>query len=53
MKEKGEIRSTDLLDILHVAEQRIRRLLLELVNDGVLVAEGGNRNRVYRLNAFP
>ena len=50
VKQNEVIRSSDLLEVLNVGGQRIRKLLLELVNEGVLIAEGGNRNRTYRLN---
>ena len=48
-KQQGIIKSVDLLDVLNVGEQRIRKLLLELVNDGSLIAMGSNRNRTYKL----
>jgi hypothetical protein len=34
---------------LNVGEQRIRKLLLELVTDGALIALGSNRNRTDKL----
>jgi len=49
-KEKGEIKSADLLDMLDVGETWARTLLRELVADGTLVSEGGNRNKVYKLS---
>ena len=48
-KQQGVIKSSDLSDVLNVGEQRIRKLLLELVNEGALIAGGSNRNRTYRL----
>ena len=48
-KQQKIIKSVDLLDILNVGEQRIRKLLLELVTDGALIALGSNRNRTYKL----
>ncbi|MCL2815298.1 MAG: putative DNA binding domain-containing protein [Oscillospiraceae bacterium] len=48
-KQHGIIKSVDLLDVLNVGEQRIRKLLLELVIDGALISLGNNRNRTYKL----
>ncbi|MDR3293918.1 MAG: putative DNA binding domain-containing protein [Clostridiales bacterium] len=48
-KEYRTVKSADLQAILNVGEQRVRKLLLELVTSGELVAEGSNRNRTYRL----
>ena len=51
VKQKEVIRSSELLDVLNVGDQRIRKLLLELVNENILIAEGANRNRTYRLKS--
>ena len=48
-KEKGEVKSTDLLDILNVGDTRAKTLLRGLAAEGTLVPEGSNRNRTYRL----
>ena len=48
-EQKGTIKSVDLLDVLNVGEQRIRKLLFELVTDDALIALGSNRNRTYKL----
>ena len=48
-KEKGGLKSRDLMKILSVGETRAKMLLRELVADGTLVVEGSNRNRTYRL----
>ena len=47
-QEKGEIKSADLLEMLGIGETRARTLLRELVAEGMLVSEGGNRNKVYK-----
>ncbi|MCL2089133.1 MAG: putative DNA binding domain-containing protein [Oscillospiraceae bacterium] len=49
VKEREVIKSTDLPVLLNVGKQRVRKLLLEMVNEGMLVSMGGNRNRTYRL----
>ena len=43
------IKSNDLLDILNVKEERVKKLLQQLASEGLIVSEGGNRNRTYRL----
>ena len=48
-KEKGEVKSTDLLEVLNIGDTRAKTLLRGLVADGTLVPEGSNRNRTYRL----
>jgi len=48
-REKGTLKSADLLEILGIGETRAKNLLRDLAADGRLVTEGGNRNRTYRL----
>ena len=47
----GSFKSADLLELLDIGETRIRELLRELIADGVLIPEGGNRNRTYVLSS--
>ena len=42
-------KSSELAKLLGVRSARIKRLLSELVEDGIAVAEGTNRDRTYRL----
>lgn len=42
-------RSSELAELLGVKSTRIKNLLSALIADGVIVAEGANRNRTYRL----
>ena len=42
-------RSSELAELLGVKSTRIKNLLSALIADGVIVAEGANRNRSYRL----
>ena len=50
-RQHKTIKSSDLLDVLNVGEQRVRKLLLEMVSEGTLIPEGANRNRTYRLKS--
>jgi predicted HTH transcriptional regulator len=49
LHEKGEIRGSDLLPILNVKEERIKKLLQSLVAEGKIAALGANRNRTYKI----
>jgi len=44
--------SKDLADLLGVTPARVRVLLSQLVEGGVIVSEGANRNRAYRLRSI-
>jgi predicted HTH transcriptional regulator len=48
VKENGELKSADLLEILNIGERRARALLSEMVAEGFLIPEGSNRNRIYK-----
>ena len=50
VNENITIKSIDLQVPLNIGDTRAKALLRELVSDGVLTAEGGNRNRTYRIN---
>ena len=41
----------ELSELLGVSTSRVKKLIYELVEDDIVVAEGGNRNRTYRLKA--
>ena len=47
--EKVVATTKEIAELLGVKEARARRLLAGLIEDGVLFAEGANRNRVYKL----
>jgi predicted HTH transcriptional regulator len=49
LHKKGEIRGSDLLPILNVKEERIKKLLQSLVAEGKIAALGANRNRSYKI----
>ena len=44
-------RSADIEELLGVKSTRAKKLLSELITEGIVVAEGGNRNRTYKLRA--
>lgn len=41
----------DIAQMLGVKDARARRILSEMVEDGTVSSEGGNRNRVYKLKS--
>jgi predicted HTH transcriptional regulator len=43
--------AAELCELLDVKPTRVRNLLRELAAEDIVVAEGGNRNRAYRLKA--
>jgi predicted HTH transcriptional regulator len=43
------VRSSELAELLGVKTTRVKNLLNSLIADGIVVAEGANRNRTYRL----
>ena len=53
IRENQNIKSADLLEVLNVKEERIKKLLQQLIADGFIISEGGNRNRTYKLSPQP
>ena len=49
IRKKGEAKTEDLVKLLGSSTTRTKVLLYQLVEDDVLVACGGNRNRTYKL----
>ena len=41
----------ELCELLDLQPTRIRTILREMIAEGIVVAEGGNRNRTYKLKA--
>ena len=41
----------ELSELLGVSTSRVKKLIYELMEDDIVVADGGNRNRTYRLKA--
>ena len=50
IKEKGSAKTAEISDFIKLSPSRTRDYLRELVNDGLLTAEGANKNRTYFLN---
>jgi predicted HTH transcriptional regulator len=49
MRGRQNVKSADLLAVLGVKEERVKKLMQQLVAEKRIVAEGANRNRTYRL----
>ena len=49
IRRNGEAKTEDLVKLLGSSTTRIKVLLYQLVDEGVLVSCGGNRNRTYKL----
>lgn len=49
LTEQIAARTTELAGLLGVKEARTRQLLAEMIQDGIIIAEGANRNRIYKL----
>lgn len=45
----GEAKTEDLVKLLSSSTTRVKVLLYQLVDEGILVSCGGNRNRTYKL----
>ena len=51
LTEHISAKNTDIAELLGVKSTRVKQLLKELLDDGVIVAEGSNKNRMYKLKA--
>ena len=51
LTDHASAKVSDFEPLLGIKAARIRRLLSEMIAEGVVVAEGGNRNRTYRLKS--
>lgn len=49
MQGKGAVKASQIAEAIHLQPSRTRDYLAELIEEGVIIAEGANRNRVYRL----
>jgi predicted HTH transcriptional regulator len=49
IREKQIIKSGELLAVLDVKEERIKKILQQMLTEGLIVSEGGKRNRTYKL----
>lgn len=51
LTNQGKCSVSQLTQVLGVKSTRVKQLLYELVSEGIVVSEGGNRNRTYRLKS--
>ena len=51
LTEKVSAKSVEIAELLGLKPTRAKEILAEMVNDEILVTEGGNKNRVYKLKA--
>ena len=49
IRNNGEVKTEDLVKLLGSSTTRTKMLLYQLVNENILIACGGNRNRTYKL----
>ena len=49
MKGKEFVKASDVAEAINLKPSRTRDYLGELVKDGLIIAEGSNRNRIYKL----
>ena len=51
LTDHATAKSSELAEYVDLKASRVRDYLAELIADGIVVAEGGNKNRTYRLKA--
>lgn len=51
LTDHASAKCSDISDMLGVKDARARRILREMIVEGTVVAEGSNRNRIYKLKA--
>ena len=51
LTENVSAKSTEIAELLGLKTTRAKEILAEMVDENILVSEGGNRNRVYKLKA--
>jgi len=49
MKGKDFVKASDVAEAINLKPSRTRDYLGELVKEGLIIAEGSNRNRIYKL----
>ena len=49
VREHGSVKNSELCELLGVKSTRIKQLLYELLDEGILAANGSNKNRTYSL----
>ena len=51
LTDHASAKCSDISDMLGVKDARTRRILSEMIVEGTIVTEGGNRNRIYKLKS--
>jgi len=51
LTEHTVAKTSEIAELLGVKDARARRLLAEMIDEGILASEGENRNRIYKLKA--
>ena len=49
--DHASAKTSEIAALLGVKDARARRLILEMIDEGIVVPEGENRNRTYKLKA--
>lgn len=49
LTENPTAKTAEISEIIGIGDRRTRAILKEMIEDGILEATGGNRNRVYML----
>ena len=49
LAKNASAKSIEVAELLNLKPTRVKEILAEMVNENVLIAEGGNKNRVYKL----
>ena len=53
MKGKDFVKASDVAEAIDLKSSRTRDYLGELVKEGLIITEGSNRNRIYKLKKKP
>ena len=51
LTDHASAKCSDISNMLGVKDTRARRILSEMIVEGTIVTEGGNRNRIYKLKS--
>ena len=51
LTDHAEAKSSEISTLLEISLSRVKVILSEMIADGIVVAEGNNRNRRYRLKS--
>ena len=51
LTDNGIATGAELCELLDLKPTRIRTILREMIEEGIVMAQGGNRNRTYKLKA--